>query len=122
MTIACKHARWEQSDMVMVLLNISYIPDEVAHKMNFHAGWQIEFKKNMLEFKDKFYRSTGRVWEFQNKRLEDDYIDFINAQEHQDPDVIKEKTAEAFDTKFKDFFIKIKTQRASDIKSGNAIN
>lgn len=82
----------------------------------------------MEEFKVHFYKNTGRNWEFQNKRLEDDYIDFINAQEHQDPDLIKEKTAEAFDGQFKEFFIKIKNQRIQDRKrgtednKGNAIN
>lgn len=39
MTLACKKARFEQSDMVVILLNISYVPDDVARKINFKPGW-----------------------------------------------------------------------------------
>jgi len=51
MTPLCKRLRYEQSDMIMVLLNISYIPDEVVRKINFKPGWSIEFKKNMDQYK-----------------------------------------------------------------------
>jgi hypothetical protein len=39
MTERCKRQRWEQSDMVMILMNLAYIPDEVAKKINFKPGW-----------------------------------------------------------------------------------
>jgi hypothetical protein len=50
--------------MLMVLLNLSYIPDEVIQKINFIPGWQKEFKKNMNEFKIKFEQDNGTKWEF----------------------------------------------------------
>ena len=31
--------KYEQSDMVVVLFNLSYIPDEVAKKLDFEQGW-----------------------------------------------------------------------------------
>ena len=31
--------KYEQSDMVVVLFNLSYIPDEVAKKLDFEPGW-----------------------------------------------------------------------------------
>jgi len=31
--------KFEQSDMVVVLFNLSYIPDEVAQKLEFEPGW-----------------------------------------------------------------------------------
>lgn len=39
MTDQCKMLRAEQSDMVNILLNLSYIPDEVVQKINFKPGW-----------------------------------------------------------------------------------
>ena len=39
MTQLCKRTRWEQSDMVMICMNLSYIPDDVARKINFRPGW-----------------------------------------------------------------------------------
>jgi len=34
-----KQRKYEQSDMVVVLFNLSYIPDEVAKKLDFEPGW-----------------------------------------------------------------------------------
>lgn len=31
--------KYEQSDMVVLLFNLSYIPDEVAKKLDFDPGW-----------------------------------------------------------------------------------
>ena len=55
---------YEQSDMLMILLNLSYIPDEVIQKINFTPGWQKEFKKNMNEYKIKFEQEHNTKWEF----------------------------------------------------------
>jgi len=44
MTEKCKNRRLEQSDMVMILLNIAHIPDEVMIKMDFGDGWTIKLK------------------------------------------------------------------------------
>ena len=38
----CKRIRYEQSDMIMILLNLAYIPDSVIQdkEFNFNKGWQ----------------------------------------------------------------------------------
>jgi len=64
MTQLCKEERWAQSDMIMILMNLSYIPDDVAKKINFAPGWRAEFKANMEEYKKAFYKKTGRLWEY----------------------------------------------------------
>ena len=35
MAARCKQIRFEQSDMVMILLNLSYIPDDVVKHIDF---------------------------------------------------------------------------------------
>jgi len=43
-----QQTRAEQSDLVMILLNLAYIPDSVIHKLeNFKIGWQKQFKALM---------------------------------------------------------------------------
>lgn len=93
--------------MVMICINLSYIPDDVARKINFKPGWQAEFKKNMDAFKEQFYRDTGKKWEFQNARLEADYVDFIESQEIGDPDVQKDKKVEEINEKMNFFLQKV---------------
>lgn len=125
MTEQCKRLRAEQADMVMILLNLAYIPDEVVHKINFRPGWSREFKRNMDEYKAKFARETGRKWEFQNKRLEDDYMDYVHAAEENDTDAIKEKTVDKIDDKFKDFFKSVAAHRkglADAPAAGGSVN
>lgn len=34
-----KHIRFEQSDMIMILLNLAVIPDAVVSKMDLQRGW-----------------------------------------------------------------------------------
>ena len=47
--------KFEQSDMVMILLNLSYIPDEVVKQIRFDKpGWSEKFYKHMEEYKDAF--------------------------------------------------------------------
>jgi len=42
----------EQSDLVMILLNLAYIPDIVIQEVDFtKAGWSILFKERMDLFK-----------------------------------------------------------------------
>lgn len=67
--------------MVQILINLAYIPDDVVKKINFKPGWHEEFLKNMNEYKANYKRDTGKTWEFQNKRLEDEYVEFIQGQE-----------------------------------------
>ena len=54
----------EQSDIVMILLNLGAIPDEVAQLFNFEAGFQHDFLKSMNEYKKRFERQHGVKWEF----------------------------------------------------------
>lgn len=54
LTEACKRHRNEQSDLVQICINLAYIPDEVARKINFKSGWQKEFKANMEAYQAKF--------------------------------------------------------------------
>ena len=35
MTERCMRGRFEQSDQIMILLNLSYIPDDVVRKLDF---------------------------------------------------------------------------------------
>jgi hypothetical protein len=55
---------YEQSDMLIILLNLSYIPDEVVQKINFTPGWQKEFLENMEQYKEKFEKEHKKKWEF----------------------------------------------------------
>jgi len=50
--------RGEQSDLIMVLLNLAYIPDKVIEKMeDFNAGWSLKFKELMRRhFKNDKYQ------------------------------------------------------------------
>lgn len=70
-----KH-KFEQSDMVMVLLNLSFIPDSVVRKMakhNFEPGWSEKFKEYMDEYKAEF---EGE-WKYQDQELEQKYLEFV---------------------------------------------
>lgn len=53
--------RCEQSDMIMVLLNLASIPDSVitSKDMNFEPGWQHYFKLRMQNFIDDFNNKSG---------------------------------------------------------------
>ena len=66
----------EQSDIVMILLNLSAIPDQVAQKFEFKPNFQNEFLKMMEEYKLKFYEDTGVLWEFANDALIQKYLHF----------------------------------------------
>ena len=51
LTDRCKRIRHEQSDMVLVLLNLSYIPDDVIKHIDFNPGWQKRFHGAMRGYK-----------------------------------------------------------------------
>ena len=57
-----KRARYEQSDMVMILLNLAYIPDSVVKEIEFVPGWQRIFKQNMDKYKKEFLDNFGKEW------------------------------------------------------------
>lgn len=35
MTMECKRDRWEQSDLVLIIMNLAYLPDQVIRKIDF---------------------------------------------------------------------------------------
>jgi len=69
--------KYEQSDLVMILLNLSYIPDEVVQSVDFtKAGWSQLFYTRMEEYKADFEKRTGTTWKYQDREVEDAYTDF----------------------------------------------
>ena len=64
MTEHSKRIRFEQSDMVMILLNLSYIPDDVVKHIDFQPGWQLRFKGAMQGYKGYFEHQMKRKWQF----------------------------------------------------------
>lgn len=93
--------------MVQICINLAYIPDDVARKINFKPGWQKIFKKNMDEYKENFKKNHGKAWEFQNQRLEEDYIQFMYQQEEIDPEAITDNIDDKY-KKFLDISMQIK--------------
>lgn len=78
MSQECKRDRLEQSDMVMILLNLAYIPDEVAKSIDFgEEQWSVKFQDNMQAYKEKFKEEHGVHWQWQTTEVEDDYRAFI---------------------------------------------
>jgi hypothetical protein len=75
--------RAEQSDMVMLLLNLAYVPDTVIGQLDsFKAGWQVRFQGLMDAEKEAFEKDTGKKWRFQDEELEKEYHAFyINVRE-----------------------------------------
>ena len=53
--------RCEQSDLVMILLNLAYIPDKVILALtDFNFGWSVKFKEEM----DKYYsQEQFNIWQ-----------------------------------------------------------
>lgn len=89
MTDMCRRVRFEQSDMIMILLNLSYIPDEVVRFIDFEPGWSKRFYKHMDAFKEIFERKYERKWEYQNGRLETEYSKFFHQKLKEDKDMIQ---------------------------------
>lgn len=114
---SCKEERWAQSDMIMILMNLSYIPDDVAKKINFAPGWRTEFKKNMEEYKQAFKNKTGREWEFQNKALEDDYTDYIQTREVLDTELQVDKKADEINERMNKFFDRVKISKKDKVNA-----
>ena len=81
MTKECKRFRYEQSDLVMILLNLAYIPDEVVHKIHFNEGWSLEFKEHMDKFKKDWEEKHGYPWEYQSEKWETKYKEFMEARD-----------------------------------------
>lgn len=63
MTADEKALRYEQSDMVMILLNLAVIPDSVVEKMDLKPQWQKRFRGLMRAYKEKFTMDHGE-WKY----------------------------------------------------------
>ena len=70
MTEKCKQRRFEQSDMVMVLLNLSCIPDTVMREMDFSKDWTNLLKELMEDYKKNWAEEHNREWEYQTEEIE----------------------------------------------------
>jgi len=79
MTERCMRGRFEQSDEIMILLNLSYIPDVVVKKIDFKPGWSTRFKIHMIDFKVDFKKEHNCEWQYQNEELEKKYVTFYKA-------------------------------------------
>jgi len=83
--------KFEQSDQVLILMNLAIIPHEVVKKTKFNPGWQAEFKQNMIDYKQTFTAEHLTEWKYQDDDLEQRYRDFVATQEKQDPKILEEK-------------------------------
>ena len=84
--------RQEQSDMIMVLLNLAYIPDDVIKQIpDFRPGWQVKFKQLMDDWKANFEQEHGRKWEFQNGNLEAEYKAFCAKRALEDKELAEDQ-------------------------------
>ena len=76
----------------------------------------------MEAFQNKFKQETGKAWEFQNARLEHDYVDYVHSQESNDPDFIKDKTIDDVNENFGRFLKRIVVQRhGKNLDAGHSI-
>jgi hypothetical protein len=58
-----KKYKFEQSDFVMILLNLGYIPDSIIKQVDFSKyGWSDHFREAMVNFKIAFEKNHGREW------------------------------------------------------------
>lgn len=75
-----------QSDFVVLLLNLSAIPDEIVQQ--FHSGingpdFQQEFLEAVKRYRKKFERRFGMKWEYQNKTNVKRYLAFKRKRQGQ---------------------------------------
>lgn len=103
--------RGEQSDLIMVLLNLAYIPDDVVRQIeDFNHGWSFKFKKLMDEYysHQRFSKWTEQFDSLRaevenenpnasedekraafyanlNEKLESNYQDFVEQGRESDP-------------------------------------
>jgi len=75
----------EQSDLVMILLQLAYIPDEVLQDVDFTTpGWSYRFwirmEKYKADFNEKWEEKSGK-WTFQNEMTEGRYVEFMKEED-----------------------------------------
>lgn len=111
----CKRDRLEQSDMIMILFNLAYIPDVVAKEIDFTVEqWSVKFLENMKKFKEDWEQKNDRPWSYQTNEIEQEYKEFINSKKASDDllqkDIAEEKVQVALEKFMKDSF----TSKKSD--------
>lgn len=103
--------RAEQSDLIMVLLNLAYIPDDVIKSIeDFKHGWSSKFKKLMTDYysQDRYSKWNNRMEQIKrevesemynakqedklaavyariNEELEESYKNFVDGKKDKDP-------------------------------------
>ena len=71
----------EQSDLVNILLNLGSIPDEVAQKFDFKAGFTKEFVKSMKQYQEDFQKEHEVKWDYMNERTINQYLTWKELQD-----------------------------------------
>lgn len=92
LTENCIRERLEQSDLVLLLLNLAYIPDSVAKNLHFECGWSINFKELMIDFQKKWELDQELTWEFQTDAVENEYRQYIKDAANKDLALTKRMT------------------------------
>lgn len=57
----------EQSDLVLILLNLGAIPDFVARKFSLRQNFAGQFLGKMHDYKNKFEEDQGVKWEYSHR-------------------------------------------------------
>lgn len=70
----------EQSDLVLILLNLGSIPDYVASKFSMRQNFSGKFKQIMQDYKTIFKEQRGVDWNFSNRQNIKKYNEFIERQ------------------------------------------
>lgn len=76
----------EQSDLIVVLLNLACIPDAVVRSIDFEPGWQKRFKLHMNNWKLN-WTGNEKKWRYQDKELEDAYEAFVAERAAEDQEL-----------------------------------
>lgn len=72
---------FEQSDVVLLLLNLAYIPDEIAKQFDFSPGFSERFVSKMKKYKQDFEARTGSKWSRIDSFMKKAYIRYIRSRQ-----------------------------------------
>ena len=79
----------EQSDIILILLNLGAIPDEVAKSFDFRSGFQADFLVNMKKHQDNFYKEHGVKWGHMTEETIERYLNFKHLKQGVDNQRVK---------------------------------
>lgn len=105
MTAESRMHRYEQSDMVHVLLNLAYIPDQVVRKVDFDPGWSRRFRQLMDAYKKAHEQKHRRRWSSQNMQLELEFVENMRRKAEVDQDLIEEMEGSFYFESFRKRYI-----------------